>query len=217
MIRIRYCSMIALLHLALICTCLAFTRDKASYELPAKLSSNSISQSIPQPTHSRPSFVSPLHYPSVKKAASTALSAEALSNSSFRSRVLGGLKDRLRRKPNVEVVEDVNEFLSIVDNERQHFIAVMFHAPFCKACKAAAPHFFKMAKKYSNVKFVSVPLTESNANNLKGLGISKFPFAHIYDPEKGLVDELPVLRKLVPQFEEKLRSYVTQDERDDDN
>jgi thiol-disulfide isomerase/thioredoxin len=110
----------------------------------------------------------------------------------------------------VEVVEDFNDFKTILSAERQNLVAVMFHAPFCKACQAASPHFHKLAKKYSkNVKFVSVPLTEANANLLKGLGVSKFPFGHIYDPEKGLVEELPMLRKLIPRFEEKLRTFVT--------
>jgi thiol-disulfide isomerase/thioredoxin len=108
------------------------------------------------------------------------------------------------------VIEDINDFEDIVlrNNESQNLVAVMFHAPFCKACQAAAPHFYKLAKRYTGVKFVSVPLTDANSNMVKALGIPKFPFAHIYDPEKGLVDELPILRKLIPKFEERLRSYM---------
>ncbi len=133
---------------------------------------------------------------------------------SLRSRVGSALGDiqrriRLQRPTTVEVIEDVSDFDSILKSTKEQFVAVFFHSPVCKACQAAAPHFYKLSQKYSDVKFLSVPLTPGNKETLQQeLGVYKFPFGHIYHSEHGLLDELPILRKLVPHFEERLKSHV---------
>jgi thiol-disulfide isomerase/thioredoxin len=133
---------------------------------------------------------------------------------SLRSRVgfaLGDFKRRIvRSRPNVEVIEDVSDFDSILKSTKEQFVAVFFHSPVCKACQAAAPHFYKLSQKYSNVKFLSVPLTPGNKLTLQqDMGVKKFPFGHIYHSQHGLLDELPILRKLIPHFEERLLSHVS--------
>lgn len=131
-------------------------------------------------------------------------------SSSIRSRVgvvLGDLKSRIR-KPSVEVVEDISDFQSVLRESKEQLVAVFFHSPVCKACQAAAPHFVKLSRKYSNVKFLSVPLTPKNKLDLQELGVKKFPFSHIYDSQRGLLDEAPMLRKKIPEFEERLLSHV---------
>lgn len=133
---------------------------------------------------------------------------------SLRSRVglaLGDFKRRIRRRrPNVQVIEDVSDFDAILKSTSEQFVAVFFHSPVCKACQAAAPHFDKLSQKYNNVKFLSVPLTPENKQTLQhDLGVKKFPFGHIYHSQHGLLlDELPILRKLIPRFEERLQSHV---------
>jgi thiol-disulfide isomerase/thioredoxin len=140
----------------------------------------------------------------------TEASVESLPRRSFRSRVqsaiIGEWNKEMQRK--VEIVEDVEEFKKIVQDESQNVVAVMFYSPVCKACQAAKPLYNKLAQKYTQVKFISVPMTEANSNGLASLGVSKFPFGQIYDPKEGLVDEVGLLRKLIPHFEESLRSYV---------
>lgn len=143
-------------------------------------------------------------------AVATAVSADSIPSKYFRSRVqsafIGSWKKEIRRK--VEIVEDVEEVKSIIQDERQKLVAVMFYSPVCKACKAVKPLYNKLAQKYTQVKFISVPMTKDNSSGLASLGVSKFPFGHIYDPKEGLVDEVGLLRKLIPSFEESLRSYV---------
>ena len=121
--------------------------------------------------------------------------------------IIGNLK---RRKP--VKVETLQQFQDEVDSENDNIVAVMFHAKYCKACAAALPHFYKLAGKYPAVKFVDVPISEKNHNLLEQLGVRKFPFGHIYHPRKGLLDELPLLRKFVPQFEEQLLWRIDGDE-----
>jgi thiol-disulfide isomerase/thioredoxin len=142
----------------------------------------------------------------------TEASVESLPRRSFRSRVqsaiIGDWNKDMQRK--VEIVEDFEEFKKIVQDETQNVVAVMFYSPVCKACQAAKPLYNKLAQKYTQVKFISVPMTKANSNGLASLGVSKFPFGQIYDPKEGLVDEVGLLRKLIPRFEESLRSHVAQ-------
>lgn len=148
------------------------------------------------------------------QAVATTSCHDTTTTSSLRSRVgtaLGGIQRRLLfQTPRVEVIEDVSNFDAILKSTKEQFVAVFFHSPVCKACQAAAPHFYKLSQKYSNVKFLSVPLTPDNKATLQqDLGVKKFPFGHIYHSQHGLLDELPILRKLVPHFEERLRSHVS--------
>ena len=119
-----------------------------------------------------------------------------------------GMLGNLSLKKRPVVVQTLEEFKEVVGNEHTCFVAVMFHAKWCKSCKATLPHFYKMAQKYPNIKFVDMPVNESNAKLLRELGVEKFPFGHIYDPSSGLVEELPILRQLIPKFEAKLLSHV---------
>jgi thiol-disulfide isomerase/thioredoxin len=121
--------------------------------------------------------------------------------------MLGNLN--LKKRP--VIVQTHEEFKEVVGNEQKCFVAVMFHAKWCKSCKATLPHFYKMAKKYPDVKFVDVPVNESNTQMLRELGVKKFPFGHIYDPSRGLVEELPILRQLIPKFEAKLLTHIVKE------
>ena len=92
----------------------------------------------------------------------------------------------------------------------------MFYSPVCKACQAAKPIYQQLAQKYTQVRFISVPMTKANSSALQSLGISKFPFGQIYSQE-GLVDELGLLRKLIPSFEDKLQSHIIKSDNDEAN
>jgi thiol-disulfide isomerase/thioredoxin len=126
----------------------------------------------------------------------------------------------------VHLVETLEDFQSIVGAEQDRPVAVFFQAPFCKACKAVAPHFVQLSKRYNTatttatattttttattttkgIKFVQVPLSSTNQKLLQGLGIERFPTYHIYHPTLGLIDQGPLLRKLMNEFEAKLKS-----------
>ena len=110
---------------------------------------------------------------------------------------------------NVVTVETLAEYKTVVGDEPHKVVAVRFYAPWCKACRAVAPLFYHMANKFPNVKFVDVPVTEQNANLHQGLGVPSLPFGHIYHPHGGLVEEVRMSRKFIPQFATKLQSYVS--------
>eukprot|EP00536_Pseudo-nitzschia_multiseries_P012639 jgi/Psemu1/209301/e_gw1.494.24.1 len=180
------------------------------------------------------------------------------SSDGIRSRVHSFLRSKKTRKNKfVEEVTDIDAIKHLLGESKRAtaYTAVIFHAPYCKACKASMPLFEKLAKKYTskaqkqgriintsswiasksalqrqeseeasattatgsidsdrqepNVRFLSVPVTQDNAEQLQDrFGVTKFPLAHIYDPMEGLVDERPVLRKLFAGFEERLASVV---------
>ena len=77
-----------------------------------------------------------------------------------------------------------------------------------QACKAIRPLFYRLAHENSNVLFVEVPVTETNANLHQGLGIPSLPYGHIYSPDGGLVEELKITRPHFPKFAHKLSSYI---------
>ena len=57
------------------------------------------------------------------------------------------------------------------------------------------------------MKFVEVPVLEENANLHQGLGVSSLPFAHIYSPAVGLVEELKMGKKDFKTFQQIVESY----------
>lgn len=178
----------------------AFTLQMTHQHSNRRIVSNTITNRIPPP-------------PISTSNGAMATDCHGYAEPSFKSRVgiaLGGIKQRIRRRrPQVEVVEDVSDFDGILKRTKEQFVAVFFHSPVCKACQAAAPHYYKLSQKYSNVKFLSVPLTPGNKQTLQqDMGVKKFPFGHIYHSQHGLLDELPVLRKLIPHFEERLQTHV---------
>ena len=116
---------------------------------------------------------------------------------------------RINNKPaNVKTVESLQDFKTIVGDETEKLVAVRFHATYCRACNAVAPHFYKLATLYPNVVFVDVPVSERNAVVHQGLGVPSLPYAHIYHPEAGLVEEHKLTRKDIAEFRHVLQTYL---------
>ena len=109
---------------------------------------------------------------------------------------------------NVVTVHTLAEYKNVVGDESSRLVAVRFHATYCRACMAVAPHFYKLAKMNPNVVFVDVPVTETNAALHQGLGVPSLPYGHIYHPQSGLVEEMKLTRKDIPEFREKLQAYT---------
>ena len=60
---------------------------------------------------------------------------------------------------------------------------VLFHAKYCKICQRATMQLTRAAKEYPSVKFAKVEaqvFPEPSAENLRSLGVTKFPFVQIY-------------------------------------
>lgn len=72
-----------------------------------------------------------------------------------------------------------------------------------------APLFYRMAREYPLVQFVDVPVTDKNAALHQGLGIATLPFAHIYHPHRGLVEEHKLTRKDIVDFQGKLDNHIS--------
>lgn len=105
-------------------------------------------------------------------------------------------------------VDNLREYKAVVGDESSRIVAVRFHATYCRACMAVAPHFYKLAKANPHVVFVDVPVTESNAALHQGLGVPSLPYGHIYHPQGGLMEEMNLTRKDIPEFREKLHAYT---------
>lgn len=109
---------------------------------------------------------------------------------------------------NVITVDNLRDYKTIVGDESSRIVVTRFHATYCRACMAVAPHFYKIAKLNPNVVFVDVPVTESNAALHQGLGVPSLPYGHIYHPQEGLVEEMKLTRNNIPEFREKLKGYT---------
>jgi hypothetical protein len=62
--------------------------------------------------------------------------------------------------------------------------------------------------KSKQAVFVDVPVTRENTLLHQGLGIPSLPYAHIYHPEMGLVEEMSFTRKHVADVMEILDTYI---------
>jgi len=105
----------------------------------------------------------------------------------------------------IKTLEDYDKALKSADNK---LVVVRFYAEWCKACKAIAPSFYRLANIYENVIFIDVPVTEKNANLHQGLEVPSLPYGHIYHPTGGLVEEMKMSKKFFPQFARTLVTYV---------
>ena len=107
-------------------------------------------------------------------------------------------------------VDSIQAYKNVVVDETERIVVVRFHAKWCKSCQAAEPHFMKLASKYSmkGVKFVEVPLTHGTAYIQNALSVPSVPFAHIYYPGAGLVEELKLSKAHIPEFDAILNTYL---------
>ena len=58
------------------------------------------------------------------------------------------------------------------------------------------------------MNFIQVPVTPTNADLHHGLGVPSLPFAHVYHPTAGLVEERRITRARFRDFEKDFRNYV---------
>ncbi|OEU12023.1 hypothetical protein FRACYDRAFT_191867, partial [Fragilariopsis cylindrus CCMP1102] len=89
-------------------------------------------------------------------------------------------------------------------------IAVLWCAPWCRACKPVKPHIKNIAKNHPNTKFIQVPITEKNTNLHQGLNVPSVPFMHLYDTssfDSRLVEESKMMENKLPSFRKVLEDY----------
>ena len=91
-------------------------------------------------------------------------------------------------KSPVTTVESAEELASLMDctnndNNSDQLTLILFHAHYCKICQRATMQLTKAAREYPNVNFAKVEskvIPEPQADNLRTLGITKFPFVQIF-------------------------------------
>lgn len=109
---------------------------------------------------------------------------------------------------NLMKIDTLEEYKNVIGENREKLIVVRFYAPWCKACKAIAPSFYRLAVTYPQTLFLDVPVTPDNANLHQGLGVTTLPFGHIYHPMGGLVEERKMSKKHFARFAQVLKSYI---------
>jgi len=164
----------------------------------------------------------------LEDASSNSSSSDSSGKASFQDRMRNMLGTRQRQQDrqrtaqrrlpsNVHEATTLQAFKELVlahsDNastsrSSPKLIAVRFYAPWCKACQAVKPLFYRMANQFPNVVFVEVPVSNDNANLHQGLGVPSLPYGHIYHPTTGLVEESRLTKQHVSAFARTLQSYV---------
>lgn len=120
-----------------------------------------------------------------------------------------GKKQHNPKRPSfVHEAVTLKEYKELVADETERLVVVRFYARWCRACAAVEPYFYRLAKSMPNVKFVETPVLEENSNLHCGLGVPSLPFAHIYSPSLGLVEELRMSKKEFKNFHKVLQTYV---------
>jgi len=106
-------------------------------------------------------------------------------------------------------IHTIEEYKAEVADEKEKLVVVRFYSPVCKSCQAAEKYFRQLCREYHpNVKFVELPTTKENEYLHKGLGVQSFPFAHIYHPEAGLVEELKINKHVFGEFKRVFQYYI---------
>jgi thiol-disulfide isomerase/thioredoxin len=120
------------------------------------------------------------------------------------------IKSRLMTttSPSILQVTDIQQYKDEVCDVQDQMVCVRFYAPWCRACRAIEAPFRRLNRDFPNVKFVEVPLTKENAYLHQGLGVPSLPFAHLYDPSVGLVEERSLNKKVFGAFKTSLKCYA---------
>ena len=126
-------------------------------------------------------------------------------------------------KTTIQEVTDIQQYKTHVAEINDQMVCVRFYAPWCRACKAVESSFRRLPRDFPNVKFVECPVTKDNAYLHQGLGVPSLPFAHLYHPQAGLVEERKINKHVFGEFKGILQTYVdgecpiTEDDDDDDD
>jgi len=199
----------------------AFRRNENIYQPPTSSTSTEQRQqhhsNVVQQSRRDASIKTSRHMSSVAVAG---MESQGRRRSSFKDRMRNiVVKDKRRsseakvggkngRPSNVKVVHTLEDYKMAVGDEQDKLVVVRFYATWCKACRAVAPYFYKLAQTYKDIQFVEVPVTDKNANLHQGLKVPSLPYGHIYHPGGGLVEELKINRRHFPKFAKVVHSYA---------
>eukprot|EP00611_Tribonema_gayanum_P021400 TRINITY_DN4103_c0_g1_i4.p1 TRINITY_DN4103_c0_g1~~TRINITY_DN4103_c0_g1_i4.p1 ORF type:complete len:190 (-),score=29.80 TRINITY_DN4103_c0_g1_i4:1144-1713(-) len=111
----------------------------------------------------------------------------------------------------VKLIENGTDgFLEAMASNADRPVVIKFYDTFCRACKAIAPKFERMAQENPGVSFYEVEFRE-NKPLCKSLGITMLPTIQIYRGAAGKVASMPVGPKRFHLAEEALASVLAQE------
>lgn len=95
---------------------------------------------------------------------------------------------RTIQKGPVSIAESMEDLLSVMDGpvDNSHpagMTLILFHAHYCKICQRATMQLTRASKEYPSVGFCKAEsriVPKPVADNLRLLGVTKFPFVQIY-------------------------------------
>jgi len=91
----------------------------------------------------------------------------------------------------VKTITGELEFLEAMASNGDKPVVLKFYDTFCRACKAVAPKFERMAQENPGVAFYQVEFRQDKAL-CKSLGITMLPTIQIYQGAEGKIVDLPV-------------------------
>eukprot|EP00533_Pseudo-nitzschia_delicatissima_P001382 CAMPEP_0116102420 /NCGR_PEP_ID=MMETSP0327-20121206/13339_1 /TAXON_ID=44447 /ORGANISM="Pseudo-nitzschia delicatissima, Strain B596" /LENGTH=300 /DNA_ID=CAMNT_0003594457 /DNA_START=95 /DNA_END=997 /DNA_ORIENTATION=+ len=146
----------------------------------------------PDPTHTTSESTQPSSpiYNNTEKPSEQLVSPPASSKAPPKTSQTQRTKRQTPKSP-VTTVESIEELLAVMDchqdtittQEDCEMTLILFHAHYCKICQRATMQLTKAAREYPMVNFAKVEskvIPEPSSDNLRTLGISKFPFVQIY-------------------------------------
>jgi thiol-disulfide isomerase/thioredoxin len=112
--------------------------------------------------------------------------------------------------PNLRSISTLQEFHDHVERSPQ-LTVVRFHAPYCKACKAMAPQWERLAKNQPDIQFVDISYDSRNAeikHLAKTLQVNKVPHGLVYHPSAGLVESVSMTKVHFSGVQQQITSYA---------
>jgi len=112
-------------------------------------------------------------------------------------------------KKHTHTVVSLDEYRDTMKEHKDSLVVIRFFSHWCKSCKAVTPKFNRLARKNPQVIFIDIPITNENKDLSKELNVKAVPFAHIIDPNVGLVEELRMGKMYWHNFEETFYTYTS--------
>lgn len=121
------------------------------------------------------------------------------------SRVVSDVK---KQSNNIHMVITLDDFREKLKENEHRLLIVRFYSHFCKSCQAITPRFNRLARRNPKVSFLDIPITKDNKDLAEANGVVAVPYAHIYAPNMGLVDEMRIGKMYWDDFEDSFDSYI---------
>jgi thiol-disulfide isomerase/thioredoxin len=125
-----------------------------------------------------------------------------------KSRVTRVVTSSIPAKKYVHTVVNLHEYNEKMKEEDHKLVVIRFFSHWCKSCQSVAPKYKRLARINPHVTFIDIPITKENQDLVDALDIKAVPFAHIIDPNVGLVEELKMGTRHWGDFEDTFYTYA---------